>query len=140
MLDFPKYENYKDSGVEWLREIPAHWGVKKLKHIAKVRLSNVNKHSKPRETPVRLCNYTDVYYRDFIAGDIDFMVATATSNQISDFILERGDVLITKDSESFDDIAVPAYVTQSFDDVICGYHLAHIKPTYIKGSYLFRSF
>ncbi len=140
MVTFPKYESYKDSGVEWLGEIPSHWEVRKLKHIAKVRLSNVDKHSKPRETPVRLCNYTDVYYRDFIADDIDFMVATATANQISDFRLEQGDVLITKDSESPNDIAVPAYVAQSFNDVICGYHLAHIKPIYIEGSYLFRAF
>ncbi|RYE28576.1 MAG: restriction endonuclease subunit S [Sphingobacteriaceae bacterium] len=29
----PEYEKYKDSGVEWLGEIPEHWEVKKLKHI-----------------------------------------------------------------------------------------------------------
>ena len=27
----PKYEAYKDSGVEWIEEIPKHWEVKKLK-------------------------------------------------------------------------------------------------------------
>ena len=26
----------KDSGVEWLGEVPEHWGVKKLRHIAKI--------------------------------------------------------------------------------------------------------
>jgi type I restriction enzyme, S subunit len=140
MVIFPKYESYKDSEFDWLGEIPSHWSLRKLKYIAKVRLSNVDKHSKLRETPIKLCNYTDVYYQDFITDDIDFMAATATANQISDFILEHGDVLITKDSESFDDIAVPAYVPISFNDVICGYHLAHIKPICIEGSYLFRAF
>src|SRR4051812_1936726 len=28
-----KYDNYKDSGIEWIGEIPEHWDVKKLKHI-----------------------------------------------------------------------------------------------------------
>lgn len=28
-----KYEKYKDSGVEWIGEIPEHWVVKKLKNI-----------------------------------------------------------------------------------------------------------
>ena len=28
------YPAYKDSGVEWLGEIPAHWDVKRLKHVA----------------------------------------------------------------------------------------------------------
>lgn len=32
-----KYESYKDSGIEWLGEIPEHWEVKKLKYIGKVR-------------------------------------------------------------------------------------------------------
>ena len=28
-----QYDNYKNSGVEWLGEIPEHWEVKKLKHL-----------------------------------------------------------------------------------------------------------
>ena len=31
-----KYDNYKDSGVEWIGEIPEHWDVKKLKFISKI--------------------------------------------------------------------------------------------------------
>jgi len=30
---FKPYPNYKESGVEWLGEIPAHWDVKRLKRI-----------------------------------------------------------------------------------------------------------
>ena len=139
-MAFPRYESYKDSGVEWLGEIPSHWNFRRLKHIAKVRLSNVDKHSRVNELPVKLCNYTDVYYKSFITNEINFMEATATEEQIHNFSLETDDVLITKDSESFDDIAVPAYVPQTLQNVICGYHLAHIKPIHIEGSYLFRSF
>mgnify|MGYP006287672937 CR=1 FL=1 len=36
MVSFPRYEKYKDSGVEWLGEIPEHWGIKKLKYVAKI--------------------------------------------------------------------------------------------------------
>ncbi|WP_338813278.1 restriction endonuclease subunit S [Bernardetia sp. Wsw4-3y2] len=28
-----KYENYKDSGIEWIGEIPEHWEIKKLKYL-----------------------------------------------------------------------------------------------------------
>ena len=31
---FKPYPEYKDSGVEWLGEIPAHWDVKRVKHLA----------------------------------------------------------------------------------------------------------
>ncbi len=33
-MSFPRYPEYKDSGVEWLGEVPAHWELRKLKHIA----------------------------------------------------------------------------------------------------------
>lgn len=31
-----RYDEYKDSGVEWIGEVPSHWEVCKLKHIAKI--------------------------------------------------------------------------------------------------------
>lgn len=34
------YEKYKDSGVEWIGEIPERWEVKKLKHVANLRSGN----------------------------------------------------------------------------------------------------
>lgn len=33
-MSFPRYDEYKDSGVEWLGEVPAHWNVKRLRHVA----------------------------------------------------------------------------------------------------------
>jgi len=35
MIEFPKYETYKDSGVEWIGDIPKHWGVEKAKWLFK---------------------------------------------------------------------------------------------------------
>ena len=34
-MSFPRYPAYKDSGVEWLGAVPEHWGLPKLKHIAR---------------------------------------------------------------------------------------------------------
>lgn len=36
-MSYPAYPEYKDSGVEWLGEVPAHWGIPKLKHLARIR-------------------------------------------------------------------------------------------------------
>lgn len=136
------YPEYKPSGVEWLGDVPVHWEVFKLKHIASVQFSSVDKHTVEGEEPVRLCNYVDVYYNDFIADTLEFMVATATRGESAKFQIREGDVLVTKDSESWDDIAVPAYVTADLDGVLCGYHLAQIRPSpqQVHGKYLFRAF
>ena len=103
-MSFPRYIEYKDSGVEWLGEMPRHWNVRRLKHVCQVFPSNVDKKSYDGESPVKLCNYTDVYYNDKIVGGADFMAATATEEQIARFTLQAGDTIITKDSETANDI------------------------------------
>ncbi len=135
-----KYTSYKSSGITWLGDIPEHWGVKKLKYLANINPSNIDKKSKDDEKEILLCNYVDVYKNEYINNDLDFMKATATDEQIAKFILRKGDVIATKDSESPDDIGIPALVTEDFNNVVCGYHLTHIKPSSIFGDYLFRWF
>ena len=130
----------KDSGVEWIGEIPVHWEVSKLGYLANCFPSNIDKHSKVNESEVRLCNYTDVYKNDYITDDMDLMIATATVDQITKFTLKKGDIVITKDSESASDIAVPTYIKEELTNVVCGYHLAMIR-TYQRSysRYLFRA-
>ena len=131
----------KPSGVEWLGEVPGHWKVQRLRNTAEMRVSNVDKHVKEGETPVRLCNYVDVYKNDCISEHINFMRVTATPEEIKRFRLQEDDVLITKDSETWDDIGVPALVTDSASDLISGYHLALLRPYTEKlvGGYLLRA-
>ena len=33
-MSFPRYESYKDSGVEWLGYVPKHWNIKRLRFVA----------------------------------------------------------------------------------------------------------
>jgi type I restriction enzyme S subunit len=112
-----------------------------LKRVASIRVSSVDKKSVDGQQPVRLCNYTDVYYRDSIQCDQDFMQATATKDQIETFRVRAGDVVITKDSETPDDIGVPALVVNTAPDLVCGYHLAIIRPdpAAMDGRFLFRA-
>jgi type I restriction enzyme S subunit len=135
------YPEYKDSGVEWLGDVPEHWEVKRLQNVAEMRVSNVDKHTKDDEQPIRLCNYVDVYKNDRIWDRMTFMRATATLDETERFRLQEGDVLITKDSEAWDDIGVPAIVEESADDLVCGYHLAQLRPfhDYLNPQFLFRA-
>jgi type I restriction enzyme S subunit len=138
---YKAYPDYEDSKVEWLGDVPAHWRLKKLKFLANVQASNVDKKTTPGELPIRLCNYTDVYYNESIDDSLDFMKASATADQIEKFRLREGDTIITKDSEDPTDIAVPAFVEKDMPGVICGYHLSMIRPNADHcGAYLKRLF
>jgi len=130
----------KDSGVDWIGDIPKYWNVNKAKFVADVLLSNINKKTKKYEPSVLLCNYTDVYYNDFINLNIDFMKASTSYSKKKKLSLEVGDVIITKDSESPDDIGIPTCVKETKENLVCGYHLAMLKANreIILGEFIFR--
>lgn len=99
-----------------------------LRHVADVWVSNVDKLTTEGETPVQLCNYVDVYKNDTVRPSASLMRATARPDEINRFRLEVGDTLLTKDSEDPTDIGVSAYVAETSDDLVCGYHLAIARP------------
>lgn len=110
----------------------------KLNEICEIITSPVDKKSYKEETPVLLCNYTDVYYNEFITKDINFMKATASDNEIKRYSLYKGDVVITKDSETPNDIGISTYIAEDIENLVCGYHLAILRPNtkYVNGLYL----
>lgn len=104
------------------------WPTVALREVADIRVSNVDKKFVHGDLPVRLCNYMDVYSNDYIREGLPFMEAGATAAEIERFGVRRGDVMITKDSETPDDIGIPAVVIDDMENVVCGYHLAQIRP------------
>ncbi|MEI7937978.1 MAG: restriction endonuclease subunit S [Verrucomicrobiota bacterium] len=122
----------------WTNTVPKDWQVTRLDAAADVLFSNVDKHTIEGEKPVRLCNYVDVYKNDRITAGIGFMEASAEEREIRKFQIRRGDILATKDSEEADDIAIPSLVAEELPGVLCGYHLAMIRPRLVSvsGSYL----
>lgn len=136
---YPEYKSY-DSGP--LSELPSSWEMRKLKFISQVRPSNVDKKTEAGQLPVRLCNYNDVYKNEYIDNSFEFMNATATPEEIETFQIRKDDVIITKDSEDWLDIAVPSLVEAECPKTLCGYHLAIIRPDSQKsdGRFLLRAF
>lgn len=127
-MSLKPYPDYKVTGIEWLGEIPGHWVAQPAIAICKIITSTVDKKSYDGEVPVRLCNYTDVYYNDVVSDDPEYMKATATPAQIRLFTPKAGDVAITKDSETSDDIGISSYVPHDLPGVVFGYHLAIYRP------------
>jgi type I restriction enzyme S subunit len=107
-----------------------NWKRTVLSEVAEVRLSNVDKKFYDEEIEVRLCNYMDVYKNAYINSNIakSFMVASCKQNELDNFKLKEGQVAITKDSETRDDIGISTYISESFQDVVLGYHTSLITP------------
>ena len=112
----------------------------RLSDIANIEISGVDKKSVDGETPVRLCNFVDVYRNWAITQNLlkSFMIASAKETEIAKCSIHKGQVAITKDSETRDDIGISAYIADDFDDVLLGYHCALITPNedILDGKYL----
>jgi len=64
MGKYGPYERYKDSGVEWLGEIPGHWEVKRLKNIASCNDDSLSDNTDPDYT----IEYVDISSVDLVSG------------------------------------------------------------------------
>ena len=126
------YPVYKDSGVEWLGEIPEHWETRKLKRLCSFITDG--SHYSP---VAQLKGKSYVTVRDIIGDTIDVEHAAKISDE--DFsLLERngckprlGDVLLTKDGT----IGRAAIVARN--DFVILSSLAILRPsTVIDSSYL----
>lgn len=134
------YSEYKYSGVEWIGDIPVQWDLVKLKHNTDVSFSSIDRHVYDEERKVSICHYPDAYKSEILNASTNLSSGTCTSSEFERYQLKEDQVIITKDSESADDIGIPTYVGMTFENAVCGYHLAILQATnkLLNGKYIFR--
>ena len=129
----------KDSGIEWIGGIPEHWKMKKLKYLFNYSLSSIDRHVHDEEISIYICHYPDVYYNEKIDSVESLPIGTCTPDELEKFQVLSGDILITKDSESPEDIGVPCLISGSLENTVCGYHLGIIRrQPEMNSEYVFR--
>lgn len=123
------YSLYRNSGTEWIGQIPSHWEVTTLRRIGKIQTSSVDKKSKKTEKEIKLLNYLDVYNSRTkeIDNNINFMKVTASQNQIKSSDVKKGDIFFTPSSETVDDIGHSAVVVEEIDNLLFSYHLLRLR-------------
>jgi len=89
---YKPYPTYKDSGVEWLGEVPAHWEVKRLKHLA-----TLNPESLMEDTdPTREMVYVDIGGVDSLGRVVEREQLTfATAPFRARRLVRDGDVIVS---------------------------------------------
>lgn len=87
-MSYAKYESYKDSGVDWLREIPEHWQLKRLKYV----LAERNERSKTGEEPLFMVSQK---YGLVVRADYHDKAEIAQSN-IDNKIVYKNDLVFNK--------------------------------------------
>jgi len=92
---FEKYPAYKDSGVEWLGEIPEGWQVNRIKSSISLLTGYPFKSEKYSNTGVKLARGINV--KEGCFDWTDKRCWPEVSKELESFLLEEGDVLIAMD-------------------------------------------
>ena len=106
-----KYPKYKDSGVEWLGEIPEEWKVKKLKFLGKIYAGLTDKKgndfSKNKKGDLEpFIPFTNIF-NNVVINDNEFQYVRIKKNEYQN-IVQKGDILFLMSSETLEDIGKTA--------------------------------
>ena len=93
-----KYDTYKDSGIEWIGEIPKEWNTITLKRVFSNRDGGAWGEEPQNNENDRICiRIADFDYPQMtIKHDIDYTVRNYTTYVIEKLTLQKNDILIEK--------------------------------------------
>ena len=96
MSKYKRYERYKDSGIEWIGEIPEHWEITKLKYIcSESAVYGLNESAENYvEEGVRFIRTTDIDNK----GNLDNSMGGVflPEEKVKGYILKTGDLLVSR--------------------------------------------
>lgn len=120
-----RYDTYKDSGVEWLEEIPEHWEVKKLRFIFNLGKGlTITKQNLINEG-VFCVNYGEIHSKYGFDLDTDRDVLKCVNEEylISDpkSLIKNGDFVFADTSEDIEGSGNFTHL-RSNNEIFAGYH------------------
>jgi restriction endonuclease S subunit len=125
-----RYEKYKDSGIEWIGEIPERWEVKRLKYCISIN-DNVLNETTNEEIEINYVEIGDVNFLSGITNSTIYKFKNAPSRARR--IVKDGDVIISTVRTYLKAIA---QIKQPVDNLIVSTGFAILRPKTIHSSFL----
>ncbi|WP_374399737.1 restriction endonuclease subunit S [Flavobacterium sp.] len=126
-----RYDSYKDSGIEWIGEIPSHWDSVRLCSLGNFSSSGIDKKINPDEELVKIINFTDIYKNPngVLDSSIDYMIVSTTPNKKVEHSVVKGDLIFLPSSETYEDLGKSAIVNEEMENVSFSYHVIRLNFT-----------
>lgn len=119
----------KDSGVEWLGEIPAHWEVKRLNFLTRGGLVNgLFKKKDQFGTGTLLVNVFDIYQEDFLINPETLDRVEVDNQEARRYGVEEGDIFFVRSSIKPAGVGRSACATEIDEPMVFECHLVRSRP------------
>ncbi len=116
----------KDSGVDWIGEIPEGWEVRRLRYLG-VCQNGITTSGDNFGTGFPFVSYGDVYRNDILPEYVSGLVESTKSDR-SVYSVEKGDVFFTRTSESMEEIGFSATCFETIQDAVFAGFLIRFRP------------
>ncbi|PWA07551.1 restriction endonuclease subunit S [Flavobacterium laiguense] len=118
--------NMKDSGIEWLGEIPEHWEVKKLKYVGNCQ-NGVSEGAEFFGTGHPFVSYGDVYKNVILPNNV---IGLANSNEKHQehYSVEESDIFFTRTSETIEEIGIASICYNTIEKAVFAGFLIRFRP------------
>lgn len=128
---------FKDSGVEWLGEIPVGWKLKNLKYVAEHGLQNgIFKKATDFGSGIKLINVGDIYTHNFLIDENSLERVACTASEVTKYGVNTGDIFFVRSSLKREGIAKTACLEGRNEAIVFECHLIKITPKDIAHQYL----
>lgn len=125
----------RDSGIDFVGQIPVSWTVKPLKSIFSIKRGSLDKNVEENEISVKLVQYTAIYNNVKLENREPLLNVTATKREIEDASVKHGDLLMTASSETADDIGHTSLIALPDNDLVFGSDIIRLRTNDIDFEY-----
>lgn len=121
-----KYEEYKDSGVEYLGSIPKNWNVKRLRYIGKCQ-NGISKGGEFFGSGYPFVSYGDVY-NNLVLPEIVTGLIDSTPEEQENYSVKTGDIFFTRTSETIEEVGFTSVCLKTIENATFAGFIIRVRP------------
>src|SRR5574344_2279083 len=116
----------KDSGIEWIGEIPEHWNIKKIRFLGTTQ-NGISKSGNYFGSGYPFISYGDVYKNTFLPNNVEGLANSSEEDQ-KIYSVKEGDVFFTRTSETIEEIGFSCACLKTIPKATFSGFLIRMRP------------
>ena len=121
-----EYENYKDSGVEYLGKIPSNWKAKRLRYIGKCQ-NGISKGGEFFGSGYPFVSYGDVYNNLVLPETVSGLIESTHEEQ-ENYSVKAGDIFFTRTSETIEEVGFTSVCLKTIENATFAGFVIRVRP------------
>lgn len=121
----------KDSGIEWIGEIPEEWETSKIRYIGTLQ-NGISKGGDFFGEGFPFVSYGDVYKNFELPKYVAGLVRTSDKER-QIYSVEKGDIFFTRTSETIEEVGFSAVCTRTIDNATFAGFVIRLRPYKVDG-------